>query len=61
MLDVVGSISGGMLAKAAGLSPYNQVVCAWELVGVVDSVVGAVIGLDASGELEVLGALGRAP
>ena len=62
MLDVIGSISGGMLTEAAGLSPYNQVVFAWELVGIVDSVVGAVSGLDtSSGVLEVLGTLGGAP
>jgi len=58
MLDIAGSISGGMLAKDAGLSPYNQDMFAWDLVGIVDSIVGAVIGRDVSGVFEVLGAIG---
>jgi len=61
MLDVVGSISGGILTKDAGLSPYSQVVFAWELVGVEDCMVGTVIGHDASGVLKIVGAIGGAP
>ena len=48
-----------MLTEVAGLSPYNQVMFAWVLVGIVDS---AVSSLDtSSGVLEVLGTLGGAP
>ena len=51
-----------MLTEVAGLSPYNQVMFAWELVRIVDSVVGAISSLDtSSGVLEVLGTLGGAP
>ena len=61
MLDIAGSISGGMLAEDAGLSPFNQDVFAWELVGIVDSIVGAVISCDVSSVFEVLGAIGGTP
>jgi len=55
MLDII------ILTKDSGLSPYNQVVFARELVGVIDCMVGTVIGLDASGVLKIVRAIGGAP